>query len=201
MKLIAAAASPFVRKVRVLLHETGQTDDVELVGIKTSPIATAPEARAANPLGKIPALIREDGRTLFDSRVICRYLDARANGGLYPEGRLWDVLTLEAMADGIMEAAVLITYENRLRSAERQDAAWLDAQWAKIVNALDALEADWMADLNGPRDMGHFALGCALGYLDFRHDARNWRDGHAALATWFETISAAESMRVTEPHD
>lgn len=201
MKLVSASASPFVRKVRVLLHETGQTEDVELVGIKTSPLATAPEARAANPLGKIPALIREDSRTLFDSRVICRYLDARASGGLYPADRLWDVLTLEAMADGIMDAAVLISYEGRLRAPERQDPAWLDAQWAKIVSALDVLEADWMTDLNGPRDMGHFALGCALGYLDFRHDARNWRDGHPALSAWFEKISACKSMRSTAPSD
>ncbi len=201
MKLVSASASPFVRKVRVLLHETGQTDDVEMVPVKTSPVATAPDARDANPLGKIPALIREDGRAIFDSRVICRYLDARAGGGLYPEDRLWDVLTLEAMADGIMDAAVLITYEGRLRAPELQDHGWLDAQWSKIAHTLDALESGWMDDLNGPRDMGQFALGCALGYLDFRHDARNWRDGRPALAEWFATFSDLESMRATAPSD
>ena len=201
MKLVAAAASPFVRKVRVLLHETGQAGDVGIIDVKTSPLATDPQVRAANPLGKIPALIRDDGRALFDSRVICRYLDARAKGGLYPEDRLWDVLTLEAMADGIMEAAVLITYEGRLRAPERQDPAWLDAQWAKITSALDVLETDWMTELRQPRDMGQFALGCALGYLDFRHDARNWRSGHPALAEWFAEISACNSMQATAPTD
>ncbi|WP_243611725.1 glutathione S-transferase N-terminal domain-containing protein [Shimia aestuarii] len=201
MKLVSASASPFVRKVCVLLHETGQTDDVEMVAVKTSPVATAPDARDANPLGKIPALIREDGRPIFDSRVICRYLDARAKGGLYPEDRLWDVLTLEAMADGIMDAAVLITYEGRLRAPEQQDSTWLDAQWAKVTQALDSIEKDWRDDLNAPRNMGQFALGCALGYLDFRHAARNWRDGRPVLADWFETVSNLESMQSTAPRD
>ncbi|MCW8843847.1 MAG: glutathione S-transferase family protein, partial [Rhodobacteraceae bacterium] len=171
------------------------------LNVKTSPVATAPDVRQANPLGKIPALIREDGRALFDSRVICRYLDARAGGGLYPETRLWDVLTLEAIADGIMDAAVLMTYEARLRPPERQDNDWIAAQWTKITHALDTLEADWTAELNGPRDMGHFALGCALGYLDFRHEARGWRTGHPALADWFVTLSAYESMQSTAPTD
>lgn len=201
MKLLFASASPYVRKVRVLLHETGQADDVELLSVKTTPITTAAKARAANPLGKIPALIRDEGRPIFDSRAICRYLDARGNGGLYPEDRLWDVLTLEAMADGIMDAAILITYEGRLRAPERQDHGWLDAQWGKVSHALDALESDWVADLNGPRDMGQFALGCALGYLDFRHDARHWRTGRPALAQWFETLATRDSMRATVPSD
>ncbi len=118
MKLVSASASPFVRKVRVLLHETGQTQDVELLNVKTSPVATAPDVRQANPLGKIPALIREDGRALFDRSGDLPLSCARAGGGLYPETRLWDVLTLEAIADGIMDAAVLMTYEARLRPPE-----------------------------------------------------------------------------------
>ena len=105
MKLIYAAASPFVRKVCVLLHETGQVDDVELVSVKTSPLASAPEVVAANPTGRIPALIREEGPAIYDSRVITRYLDDRAQAGLYPTARLWEVLTLEATADPTSDPA------------------------------------------------------------------------------------------------
>ncbi|WP_299349406.1 glutathione S-transferase [uncultured Shimia sp.] len=201
MKLVSASASPFVRKVRVLLHESGQQDDVELLGVKTTPLTTADDAKAANPLGKIPALIRPDAPALYDSRVICRFLDARADSGFYPESMLWDVLTLEATADGIMDAAVLITYEGRLRSEDKQDDSWCDAQWTKVTRALDALNTRWMSHLAGPLDMGQMAVGCALGYLDFRHDARNWRKGNDALAAWYEDFAKRDSMQATEPTD
>ena len=133
MQLISSPASPFVRKVRVLLHETGLSDQVEELPVATTALATAPEAMAANPLGKIPALLREDGPAIYDSRVICRYLDARAGAGFYPEARLWEVLTLEATADGIMESGVLMVYEMRLRPEGARSAEWVEAQWAKIA--------------------------------------------------------------------
>ncbi len=201
MKLISASASPFVRKVRVLLHETGQIDDVDLLDVKTSPVATSDEVKAANPVGKIPALIRSDAPALYDSRVICRFLDARVSANLYPESILWDVLTLEATADGIMDAAVLVTYEGRLRSAELQDEAWREAQWAKVARSVAALNTRWMSHLAGPLDMGQIAIACALGYLDFRHDARKWRRGNDALAAWFEGFSQRDSMKASAPSD
>ena len=201
MKLISASASPFVRKVRVLLHETGQTDDIDLLDVKTSPVATSDDVKAANPVGKIPALIREDAPALYDSRVICRFLDSRANANLYPESMLWDVLTLEATADGIMDAAVLVTYEGRLRSAEMQDDNWREAQWEKVARSVAALNTRWMSHLAGPLDMGQIAVGCALGYLDFRHDARKWRRGNDALASWYEEFSQRDSMKATVPTD
>lgn len=201
MKLISASASPFGRKVKVALIETGQLDDVELVAVKTTAIAVDPIVQAANPMGKIPALIRPDAPTLYDSRVICRFLDARANAGLYPDQRLWDVLTLEATADAILDAAVLITYEGRLRTKEQQSTAWTDAQWSKVTNGVAALNNKWMSHLNGPLDMGQIAVGCALGYLDFRHDARNWRKDNDALAKWFADFSQRDSMQATIPAD
>ncbi|SEO72374.1 Glutathione S-transferase [Salinihabitans flavidus] len=201
MKLIAAPASPFVRKVRVTLLETGQWDDVEQVDVKTSPLASDPAVLAANPVGKIPALTRPDGPSIHDSRVICRFLDARARAGLYPDNRIWDVLTLEATADGIMDSAVLVTYETRLRAPEQQNEAWREAQWAKVDRALSALNTRWMSHLYGPLDMGQIAVACALGYLDFRHDARNWRKGNDALAAWFAEFSARDSMTATAPKD
>ena len=151
MQLISSAASPFVRKVHVVLHETGQIADVEVLGVKTSPVATAAEVAAANPLGKIPALLRDDAPAIYDSRVITRFLDARAGGKLYPEARIWDVLTLEATADGIMEAAVLMTYERRIRPPEMVFEPWIEAQWAKVARALDTLNDRWMSHLERPR--------------------------------------------------
>ena len=172
MKLISSTASPFVRKVRVVLHETGQTGDVEEIPVATTAINTAPEARAANPTGKIPALILDDGGAIYDSRVITRYLDDRAGAGLYPQDGIWRMLTLEATADGLLEAAVLMVYEARLRPEAQQSPDWVEAQWGKVCGALDALNSDWIDDLNGPLCIGQIAVGCALGYLDFRHDAR-----------------------------
>ena len=199
MKLVTADASPFARKVRVLLHETGQVDDVEMVNVATTPTNTVSDVAAANPAGKIPTLIRDDGPALYDSRVITRYLDARGNAGLYPEARLWDTLTLEATADAIMDAAVLVTYETRLRPEEKVFDGWLDAQWGKVARSVKAVNDRWMSHLAGPLDMSHLAMACALAYLDFRHDARGWRAGNDALSAWFAEFAQRESMLATQP--
>ncbi|WP_432448262.1 glutathione S-transferase [Aliiroseovarius marinus] len=199
MQLISAGPSPFARKVRVLLHETGQNEDIERIDIASSPTAPHPTITAANPLSKIPALIRPDGPALYDSRVITRFLDARAGSNLYPEDRIWEVLTLEATADAIMDAGVLMVYENRCRPEDMQYGGWMDAQWGKIEGALDALNSRWMSHLSGPLDMGQIAVGCALGYLDFRHDDRNWRKGRDALDDWFAVFCTREAMVATKP--
>jgi len=199
MKLISSGTSPFVRKVHILLHETGQMDSIEIAPIPTTPFDTAPEVASANPLGKIPALIRDEGPTIYDSRVICRFLDDRAQSNLYPQGRLWETLTLEATADGIMEAAILMLYEHKLRPAEAVLDSWVDAQWDKIARAVDALNARWISHLRGPLDMGQIAVGCALAYLDFRHDARGWRKGNDALDDWFALFAQRDSMQATQP--
>jgi glutathione S-transferase len=199
MQLVASPLSPFVRKVRVLLIEAGLTDQVEVVNVTTTPLETDAQAAAANPLGKIPALIREDGAALHDSRVISRYLDTQAGGGFYPPARLWEVLTLEATAEGMMDAAVLMAYETRFRPEDKQHAPWIEAQWAKIARALDVIEARWMSHLAGPLDMSHVAAGCALGYLDLRHDARGWRKGRPAIEAWYAEFSQRDSMARTAP--
>lgn len=199
MKLYTSMPSPFGRKVKVTLMETGLWDDTQVIEVVTTPFATDPAVAAANPAGKIPALLREEGPALYDSRVICRYLDARAGAGLYPESRLWEVLTLEAMADGILEAALAMVYELRFRAEEQVMPEWIEAQWARVARSLDTLEGRWMAHLSGRMDAGHIALGCALGYLDFRHGARDWRSGHEALADWYDRFSTRESMVRTAP--
>ena len=199
MKLISVDTSPFARKIRVQLIEAGLVDEVEILTAATTPLNIDPVVAAANPMGKIPTLIRDDGPAIYDSRVISRYLDAHAGSDLYPESRLWDTLTLEATADGIMEAALLSVYEKRLRPPEHQSEDWLEAQWKKVEGAVAVLESRWMSHLSGPLDMSHIAVGCALAYLDFRHGERNWRKGNDALDDWFAVFAERDSMKATAP--
>ncbi len=200
MKLFHSPTSPFVRKVMVLLHETGQLGDVELVNTVVTPVAPDAALIANNPLSKVPALARPDGPTLYDSRVICAFLDDRAGAGFYGDGaRRWESLTLEATADGILEAAILMVYENRLRPEQRRWPDWSEAQWSKVARAISALNERWMGYLAGPLGMGHVVVGCALGYVDFRLGDRDWRQGNAALAEWFKGFESRASMQATRP--
>ncbi len=123
MKLLISPLSPYARKVRVLIREAGREGGVEEQAVSTTALATDPLIPPANPLGRIPVLVRDDGPPLVDSRVICRFLDAHWSAGLYPEARLWEVLTLEALADGMTDSALLMAYEVRLRPEDRQ---WSD---------------------------------------------------------------------------
>lgn len=198
LRLLSSPASPFVRKVRVLLLETEQTD-IEVAVVTAHPLGGEASLNAAAPLGKIPALERDGGPTLFDSRVICRFLNHRAQAGLYPEGHIWESLTLEALADGIMDAAVICVYEKRARPEEMWHQPWLDAQWAKVGRGLDALERQWMSHLHGPLDIGQIAVGCALSYLDFRHGDKPWREGRDSLAAWHKRFAERPSMVATAP--
>jgi len=197
MKLLISPASPFVRKVRVLLREAGGTALVEEMAVATTPLATDPAILAHNPTGRIPVLIRPDGPAIFDSRVICRFLDDRLGARLYPASRLWEVLTLEALADGIADSSVAMAYEVRLRPKKRRFEPWIEAQWGKVARALDAVEARWISHLAGPLDMGGVALACALGHVDLRHGAREWREGRPVLAAWAARMEARASFAET----
>ncbi|MCW1918229.1 glutathione S-transferase family protein [Rhodobacter sp. KR11] len=192
MQLYYSPTSPFVRKVSVLILETGLT--VDRIPAAGTPLDHGSMPVALNPLGKVPALVDGD-EVFFDSRVICRYLDHKAGAGLYAPDT-WGILRQEALADGILEAALLMVYEGRLRPESLRFAPWVEGQWAKIARALDALEA---APPQGPLTMGQIAIGCALGYLDFRHDARAWRATRPQLAAWAEGFAARPAMRATVP--
>ncbi len=199
MKLIASTTSPFVRKVRVLLREADKTDAVEEVMVVTTPVDTDSQVKTANPLGKIPALIRADGPALYDSRVITRYLDSIWSLGLYPEDRLWDTLTLEATADAVLEAAVAMVYEVKLRPEEFHYEPWIEAQWEKIDRTLTAIEERWMSNLLSPLDMAQIAVAVALSYLDFRMPERNWQSTRPELAKWHAAFCERTSMQTTKP--
>lgn len=199
MQLLISPASPFVRKVRVVLREAKLMDTVEEVNVTTTPMNSAPEVVAANPMGKIPALIRADGPAIYDSRVITRFLDDHAGSNLYPQSRIWEILTLEATADAIMDATVAMSYEARLRPQEQQSPDWVEAQWAKAARGISAVNSRWMSHLSGPLNIGQIGVACALSYIDLRHDARGWRNGNEALANWHADFAARDSMVATKP--
>lgn len=199
MKLIMSPPSPFARKVRVMIREGGALDRIEEVAVTTTPFDTAEVVRAANPVGKIPALVRPDGPAIYDSRVILRYLDATLDFGLYPESRLWEVLTLEATAEGMLDAAVLMVYEHRFRPESLWSEPWIEAQWGKVTSGLEAIESRWMSHLAGPLTAAQIGVGCALSYLDLRHPGRSWRTGHSALAAWHAGFAQRQSMLDTAP--
>lgn len=178
------------------------TDRVRLSFSTGTPVDPQSMPVAANPLGKIPALERDNGCTLYDSRVICQYLASLSPeaAAFYPAApALWEVLTLEATADGILDAALLMRYEEVLRPEAARSPGWVEGQWAKIARSLDALESRWMAHLSGHLTIGPVAVGCALGYLDFRFAARDWRAGRPALAAWEADFARRPSMQATIP--
>jgi glutathione S-transferase len=200
MILFHSPASPYVRKVMLMLHEMDKTDAVTLKTVSTTAFSPDDSLKAANPLARIPALQRDDGVTLYDSRVITNYLNDLFDARLYPTGKgRWENLTLEATGDGIMDSAVSMSYEMRLRPEAEQSPAWIEAQWGKVDGALSVLNARWMSHLSGPMSVAHISVGCALAYLDFRHGDRNWREGKTALAQWFEAFDSRPSMQATRP--
>ena len=199
MKLLISPLSPFVRKVRVLVREAGAEGLVEEVTVATTPLVSDPVVLAHNPTGRIPVLVRDDAPALVDSRVICRFLDDLFRAGLYPAKRLWEVLTLEALADSMADASIAMAYEVRMRPEGERSQAWIEAQWLKLARGLDALEARWLSHLAGPLDMGQVAVACTLGHVDMRHGARDWRAGRPGLAAFAERIGARPSLAATVP--
>ena len=201
MKLYHSPASPFVRKALVAAHETGLAERLEIATIALTPVASNTELNRENPLGKIPALVLEDGTTLFDSRVICEYLDTRHDGPrLFPaDGReRWTALRRHALADGLLDAAILCRYETFLRPEERRWTDWIDGQRAKFRRALDALEGE-ANDFGATVDIGTIAAACAADYLDFRSLDDGWRDRRPRLAAWLGGFAARPSMQATRP--
>jgi glutathione S-transferase len=191
--------SPFGRKARIAISVLGLDGKV-----KVEPASTQDPAdpiSKQNPLGKVPALILDDGSALYDSPVILEYLDALAGGGkiLPTETKArFDALRLEALADGILDASILIVYEGRYRPPEKAEQKWLDLQDAKVARGLAALEASPQG-LDSPPNVGQITLACALGYRDFRFQG-SWRKDHRRLVAWLDTFAArVPSFGATTP--
>ncbi|HEY5278819.1 MAG TPA: glutathione S-transferase N-terminal domain-containing protein [Pseudolabrys sp.] len=190
MILRSAGASPFVRKVRIAIAMLGLGDRIETRDTDLNDPADT--IRRQNPLGKIPALVREDGSVLYDSRIILEFFDHLAGGGrIVPreaEAR-FSALTLQALCDGALDASVLIVYESRYRPAEMHVASWTERQASKVERALSALEAAPPLLSETPH-VGQIALACLLGYRDFRFDS-SWRTTHPRLHAWHDAFAAA----------
>ncbi len=200
MKLFYAATSPFVRKCLVSAHELGLRERLDLLPAAAHPVNRDRAVVARNPLGKIPTLITEEGEVLYDSRVICEYLNALGDGRLMPRQgpARWVVLVDQALADGIMDAAVLTRYETALRPENLRWEDWVAGQLDKVACGLAEIERR-AGHLAERVDAGTIALGCALGYLDFRFATLVWRDKCPKTAVWFEQFGKRDSMQSTQP--
>ena len=197
MKLFQSPTSPYVRKVRVMIREKGLGGIEE---IAVNPWDDPPELRAASPLGKVPTLVLDDGAVLYDSPVICEYLDGIGSGPRLipqdPDARR-RVTTAQALGDGVLDMAVAMVMEGRRPEGERS-AAMMERWRGQVVGGVDAMASD-VGGLGGSVNLGHIAFGCALGYLDFRHANIDWRNGRADLAAWFATFAARPAMVETKP--
>jgi glutathione S-transferase len=199
MQLYFNPASPYVRKVRITAHELGLSERIELITLSLTPVSPHDELRSRNPLGKIPALITDDGAVLYDSPVICEYLDAMAGGHRIfpaPGAARWTALRRQALADGIMDAAVLTRYEQAVRPEALRWQAWADGQLLKIRTALDTLERE---QLQSAFDIGTMSIACALGYLDLRFAGEGWRTTRPRLAAWLEAVGGRPALTATAP--
>ncbi|WP_170337210.1 glutathione S-transferase family protein [Ruegeria arenilitoris] len=200
-RLYFSPASPFARKVRVAILEKGVEDLVEEVEVTTSPVDTNAELAAHNPLGKLPCLQRPDGRVVYDSRAILRFVDSlKANTSLYAKDDTeFDRLTIESLAEGVIEAALLCVYERRIRPEDHVSQAWIDGQADKVNRSLDWFETH-VSDALEPRfDAACIGLACALGYLDFRKPIGDWRPERPQLTAWYEKVSKRPSLAQTVP--
>lgn len=186
MKLYFSATSPYVRKCLVTAHELGVDQRITLLPANAHPVNRDRTLVAANPLGKVPTLVTDDGLALYDSRVICEWLDSRFGAGtLFPrEGAArWQALVLQSLADGVLDAALLARYETAVRPEGQRWADWTAGQMDKIHTSLLSLEQA-PQQLQGRVDIGTLALACALGYLDLRYADWGWRSRYPHVADW-----------------
>lgn len=206
LSLYWGSASPFVRKVMVCAHELGLADRVDTLDSAASPIERDKRIQAYNPLAKVPAARTSEGMALFDSRVICEYLDALAHEEgdgsalpLFPPhgSARWTALRRQSLADGLLDAALLIRYETLLRPEPLRWPEWIGKQFEKVNDALDAMGSD-LPEANA-LDIGTISYGCALAWLDFRFPDFDWRHDRPALAGWLTDYSERPAMIATRP--
>lgn len=198
MELKFSPLSPYVRKVTVVAHEHGIADRLRLTRVDTR--AERERIVPFNPLGKIPALVTDAGAVIYDSPVICEYLDAEYGGHrLLPAAgaRRWEILSRMALADGMMDAAILVRHE-RARDAAKRSDEWAAWQLAKVVSGLDALEAQ-VDTFGSALDLGQIAVACAMGYLPLRLDELVGFPRWPGLRAWAERVGERESFRRTVP--
>jgi glutathione S-transferase len=199
MKLHWSPRSPFVRKVMIVAHERGLVDRLNCVRTVAAMTTPHPELMRDNPLSKIPTLVLDDGTALYDSPVICEYLDALdGKPQLFPIEREPRMVALrrQALGDGFLDVLVFARNE-RLR--EKPSEIHLGSAAARSAAVLDSLERESRALTASTFDIGHIAIGCALSYLDFRFAERDWRNGRPGLARWHAGFAARPAVAATRP--
>lgn len=200
MRLHWSPKSPYVRKVMVCAHELGLADRIELVRSVAAMLRPNERLMQDNPLSKIPTLVLDDGFALFDSAVICEYLNDLAGGTLFPKqgADKWQALRWQALGDGLLDALILWRNE---REREAPLPALTAAFETKTRASLKYLDDEAQALAETPFSIGHVALGCALGYLDYRFAALAWRADAPRLAQWYAALWERPSFQATEPVD
>jgi glutathione S-transferase len=201
MQLFYSPNSPYARKARIIIHELGLKSRVEDVIVS---LPAGAKLRAVNPLGKIPALILDDGSAIYDSPVICEYLDDVGQGKFFPrptmlreaQGR-WRALTLQALGDGLADAVVRRNQEMKV-PADRRSAEMIERQ-TKAIEAAFAVADRAAAKFPAEPTIGEIAVACAIGYLDLRVPEDGWRDRYPGLARWLDNFSQRPSVQATKP--
>lgn len=197
MKLLYQTHSPYARKVLVFAHEAGIADRIEVVHHETSPTLRNPDVFAANPLGKVPVLLRPDLPALFDSDLICAYLDTLHDGPrLIPaEGEArWQALRVQAVAQGLAQAGIAVRWETVRRPEALRYPALRDGYTDKLIASYDWLDSE--LDIEGPIDVGHIALATTLSWLEFR-GLPSFRRQHPRLSAWLDAFETRPSMQAT----
>jgi glutathione S-transferase len=196
VKILYSPTSPYVRKCLVVARELGLDERIERLPSNAHPVQRDAHIIPSNPLGKVPTFFTDDGQVLYDSRVICEYLNDLGSGALFPAAGAprWEALTLQSLGDGILDAALLARYEDAARPEPLRWSAWREGQIDKVRTSLAHLDAR-PALLRGQVDIGAITIACALGYLDLRFGDLQWRDHYPAVARWFEAFGARPSLR------
>ena len=203
MKLFWSSRSPFVRFVMVVAHEKGLADRISHERVVVAAASPNADVMAHNPLNKLPTLVLDDGSALYDSRVICEYLDATGSGAqLVPSdgAARWQTLRRTALGVGLLDLLVGWLPERR-KSADAQDPDLNAALAAKFAKTLEELEGEAGALAVAPFDLGQAAIGSALDYADFRYDDLNWRASHPTLSTWYAGVHQRPSFQATAHAD
>ena len=201
MKLYYSKTSPYSRKVLLMIHEKGLQQVI--TSVACNPFEEVRELEAVNPLGKVPSLILDDGSSLYDSPVICAYLDTLTSDRLIAESgpetnsERWNILRWEALCDGVLDAIYNIVMERR-RDTQEQSSSWIEQWKTQVIRSLDHMEAN-IDSLPAQISLAQLSLGATLGYLDFRLSDLDWHNQRPALAAWYDDFSERDAMKNTRP--
>ncbi len=203
MRLYYTPTSPYVRKVLIVAHECGLSNRIETILIRPVPMQAEPTVSLSNPLSKVPVLLLPDETSLYDSPVICEYLDSLHDRPkiIPPVGPArWSALRTAALADGVADACFLLFYEQRRRPPALQWAEWIAGHTEKAIQGLDALDAQ-AETFSEQVDIGQICAASVIGWMEFRNLIGDIRSDRPSLFRWYDAFKERPSMKATAPHD